>query len=183
MYKRNGNLPVHSTAWFPRTAEVFREFQIWGWDFLNLKPKVKVLHEKFQLGTGVGGWLFSGPETQSQSFHKNLQFTDGGIFSTSNPKFSMKCSLSWGGVGFSDSNLNTRLHPTYLYSGVKYRLLPPANEVWGKVIFSQMSVCPGRVSVCCHFLAGCLVLCSFQGGLYPWSHVHSGGVLCPGGSV
>ena len=55
-------------------------------------------------------------------------------------------------------------------------LLPPTNEVWGKVIFSQ--ACVGHsvhregISVWCHFLSGCLVLCSFQGflSLVPYSY-------------
>ena len=55
------------------------------------------------------------------------------------------------------------------------------------------------LSVCCHFLSGYLVPCSFQGSLSLWSHVSSGGGglcpvrslsgglcpgrLCPGGSL
>ena len=35
-------------------------------------------------------------------------------------------------------------------------------EVWGKVMFLQVSV-HGEVSVWCHFPSGCLVPCSFQG--------------------
>ena len=54
-------------------------------------------------------------------------------------------------------------------------LIPPANEVWGKVMFLHMSVilCNGAkgVSVWCHLLSVCLVPCSFQRG-----------GLCPGGS-
>ena len=65
----------------------------------------------------------------------------------------------------------------------KITLLPPANEVWGKVIFSQACVSHSvhrRVPVWCHFLSGCLVPCSLWGsvsvqrGLCP-------GALCPGG--
>ena len=64
------------------------------------------------------------------------------------------------------------------------RLLPPASEVWGKVIFSQVLVCPhGGVSVSYHFLSGCLVPCSFYGGLCPWFHVPFTGGLCQGFSV
>ena len=43
-------------------------------------------------------------------------------------------------------------------------LLPPANEVWGKVIFSEtsviLSIWGGEFSVWCHFLSGCMVPCS-----------------------
>ena len=43
-------------------------------------------------------------------------------------------------------------------------LLPPANEVWGKVIFSVVFVILSMgVSVWCHFLSSCLVPCSFWG--------------------
>ena len=43
-------------------------------------------------------------------------------------------------------------------------LLPSANEVWGKVMFSQVFVYPaGRGFVFCHFLSSCLVPCSFWG--------------------
>ena len=62
-------------------------------------------------------------------------------------------------------------------------------EVWGKVMLFT-HVCHSvhgrgweRVSVWCHFLSGCLVLCSFSGGgLCLWSHVPSVG-LCPGEGV
>ena len=45
-------------------------------------------------------------------------------------------------------------------------LLQPANEVWGKVMFSQVCVSHSvhkeeGVSVWCHFLSGCPVPCSF----------------------
>ena len=48
--------------------------------------------------------------------------------------------------------------------GAGFLLLPPANEVWGKVIFSQVSVCPQRG------------LCMMS--LPVWSLW--GGGLCPG---
>ena len=52
-------------------------------------------------------------------------------------------------------------------------LLPAANEVWGKVIFSHACVSHsvhwgGGVSLSCHFLSGCLIQ-------------RRGGCLCPGG--
>ena len=54
--------------------------------------------------------------------------------------------------------------------------LPPANEVWGKIIFSEArishSVNKGVVSVWCHFLSGCLVPSSFRG----WVFVRRGSV-------
>ena len=68
--------------------------------------------------------------------------------------------------------------------------LPPENEVWDKVMFSQAcvshSVQGGEVSVWCHFLSDCLVTCSLWGdsvsgpifilrGLCFWSHVPAGG--------
>ena len=42
-------------------------------------------------------------------------------------------------------------------------LLLPANEVWGKVMFLNLSVSYSvhRVFVLCHFLSSCLVQCSF----------------------
>ena len=67
--------------------------------------------------------------------------------------------------------------------------LPPANKVWGKVMF--LLVCHSvqeRVFVWCHFLSGCLVPLSFwgvsvsgpmflPGGLCLRCHVPSGGPL------
>ena len=62
-------------------------------------------------------------------------------------------------------------------------LLPPANEVWDKVMFLPMSVILFlRGSVRCHFLSGCLVPCSFW-GLCLWSHVPSRGSLLGGLSL
>ena len=56
-------------------------------------------------------------------------------------------------------------------------LLPLANEVWGKVTFSQLSVCPmaGGVS---SLAAWSHVI---SRGLCPWSHVPSRGSLSRGG--
>ena len=50
-------------------------------------------------------------------------------------------------------------------------VLPPANEVWGKVIFSQASVILSRGVVC------------FQGGLYLRGCIQGDGALRPGGWV
>ena len=62
--------------------------------------------------------------------------------------------------------------------------LPPANEVWGKVIFSQVFFHPRGVSVWCHFLSGYLFSCSFwgvsvQGGLCPWGSLCRRGMETP----
>ena len=68
-------------------------------------------------------------------------------------------------------------------------LIPPPNEVWGKVmLFTCLSFCPRGegVSVWCHFLSGCLVSCSFpRGSLSPvpcsFQGVSVKGGLCLGG--
>ena len=71
--------------------------------------------------------------------------------------------------------------------------LPPAKEVWGKLMFLHMSVIlfTGGVSVWCYFLSGCLihvpsrggslslVTCSFQGVSVQGEFMSRGG-LCPG---
>ena len=80
-------------------------------------------------------------------------------------------------------------------------LLPPANEVWGKVMFSEACVSHSvhrgwGVSVWFHFLSGYLVPCSFQGvsvpshtflcpegGLYPWRSLFRRGSLSRGVSL
>ena len=50
----------------------------------------------------------------------------------------------WGGLGLGFQtqirNSSPIPSPTYLYSGLKYKFSPPANEVWGKVIFSVACV-------------------------------------------
>ena len=72
---------------------------------------------------------------------------------------------------------NCVINPTTLWCGNKqlptilskysfllnqyWTLLPPANEVRGKVIFVQVSVCSQGVFVWYHFLSGCLIQCSF----------------------
>ena len=65
----------------------------------------------------------------------------------------------------------------------KQIFLPPAIEVWGKVIFSEACVILFTWACeWCHFLSDYLVPCSFwEGGLCAWSHVPWGGGLCPGG--
>ena len=54
-------------------------------------------------------------------------------------------------------------------SGILF--LPPANEVWRKVLFSEVCVSHSVhriVSPWCHFVSGCPVSCSFsEGGLCP----------------
>ena len=64
--------------------------------------------------------------------------------------------------------------------------LPPANEVWGKVMFSHLSISHSvhglGVSVWCHFLSGCLVPCSFGGVSVP-GPMSLGEGVCPGVSL
>ena len=69
-----------------------------------------------------------------------------------------------GIVGFQVyPGIRTPTFQVYLTPG---RFLPPAKEVWGQVIFSQVRVCPWGVSVWSHFLSGCLAPCSFwEGGV------------------
>ena len=61
--------------------------------------------------------------------------------------------------------------------------LPLANEVWRKVMLSQVFVCPqgGLCMMSLHvWLPGPMLL---MGGLSPWSHVPSKGGLCPEGGL
>ena len=66
-------------------------------------------------------------------------------------------------------------------------VLPPANEIWGKVIFSR-SVCKSFCSEggSLYDVTSCLVpgpmFLQSSGGLCPWSHVPSGQSLS-GGSL
>ena len=77
------------------------------------------------------------------------------------------------------------------------RLLPPANEVWGKVMFLHMSAILFIGEAGLYDVTSCLapwshvpsrgslslVPCSFQGGLCLWFHVPSRMVLCLGVSL
>ena len=75
---------------------------------------------------------------------------------------------SWG-----SSTRNTTVRKSLPYARYKAALfLPPANEVWGKVMFLHLSVIlftrGGGGLVWSHFLSGCLIPCSFWGGgLHP----------------
>ena len=64
-------------------------------------------------------------------------------------------------------------------------LLPPANEVWGKVMFIHLSFWPHRKGggLWCHFLSDSLIPCFFQRGICAWSHIPSEGVSVKGGSL
>ena len=72
---------------------------------------------------------------------------------------------------------------------LKHSFLPPANEVWGKVIFSATCVLlfgggGGLCMMSLHvWLPGPMFLPG-EGALCAWSHVPwMGGGLCPGGSL
>ena len=62
------------------------------------------------------------------------------------------------------------------------QFLPPANEVWGKLMFSQVFVCPPGRGVC---VPACITGHMTGGGLCPSIHhrPHDWEGLYPGGSV
>ena len=69
---------------------------------------------------------------------------------------------------------------------MKGYFIPPANEVWGKVMFLHLSVSHSVQGGSLYDVTSCLAAWSHVpsgGGLCLWSHVPSRRGLCPGGSL
>ena len=74
---------------------------------------------------------------------------------------------------FLSGSLNVLLTFSRIVLSVQIQLLPPANQVWGKVMFSEAFVCPQGV-LCMISLPAWPGGSLSKGGLCPWG-------LCPGG--